>query len=271
MAKKNTTAIAIHKPPRAVAAADSSSVMAMIGTASKDKTVDVGKMERLVELFERIKKTEQKEAYAAAMVKLKPLLPVIDRRGRIVVRAKDAHGNRTGAVQQDTPYALWEDIDEAITPVLHDCGFALTFRTGNEADGRLRVTAVLQHERGHFEETTMALPFDTSGSKNNVQAIGSSTSYGKRYTACAILNIRTRGEDDDGIKGGDISPDKITKVQRDDLIQRCADAKISKANFCTAFSIAEVGDLPAAKLTDAINRIDGHKKKYERKPADAQV
>jgi hypothetical protein len=44
---------------------------------------------------------------------------------------------------------------------------------------------VLSHELGHSEETTMTLPLDTSGSKNNVQAVGSSTSYGKRYTATA--------------------------------------------------------------------------------------
>jgi hypothetical protein len=49
----------------------------------------------------------------------------------------------------------------------------------------------------------MTLPLDTSGSKNNVQAVGSSTSYGKRYTATLLLNIRTKGEDDDGHAGGD--------------------------------------------------------------------
>jgi hypothetical protein len=44
----------------------------------------------------------------------------------------------------------------------------------------------------------MILPHDSTGSKNAVQAVGSSTSYGKRYTACALLNITSRGEDDDG-------------------------------------------------------------------------
>ena len=45
----------------------------------------------------------------------------------------------------------------------------------------------------------MVLPLDTSGSKNAVQAVGTSVSYGKRYVMCAMLNIATRGEDDDGI------------------------------------------------------------------------
>ena len=49
----------------------------------------------------------------------------------------------------------------------------------------------------------MKLPADTSGSKNVVQAIGSSVSYGKRYTMQALLNITSGGEDDDGHSGGE--------------------------------------------------------------------
>ena len=41
------------------------------------------------------------------------------------------------------------------------------------------------------------LPLDTSGSKNGVQAVGSTVSYGKRYAICALLNIST-GDDTDG-------------------------------------------------------------------------
>lgn len=44
----------------------------------------------------------------------------------------------------------------------------------------------------------MLLPADVSGNKNAVQAFGSSTSYGKRYVLCALLNITTRGQDDNG-------------------------------------------------------------------------
>ncbi|HET9820175.1 MAG TPA: ERF family protein, partial [Rhodanobacteraceae bacterium] len=50
---------------------------------------------------------------------------------------------------------------------------------------------------GHREETSITLPADTSGSKNAVQAVASSTSYGKRYTAGALLNLTSHGEDDD--------------------------------------------------------------------------
>jgi hypothetical protein len=56
----------------------------------------------------------------------------------------------------------------------------------------------------------MELPFDNSGSKNTVQAIGSSVSYGKRYVLCMLLNISTGGEDNDG----NGAPSAVTTQQR---------------------------------------------------------
>jgi len=64
-------------------------------------------------------------------------------------------------------------------------------------DANINITCILSHREGHREEVTLPLPLDTGGAKSNVQAAGSTISYGKRYTLCAILNLSTRGEDDD--------------------------------------------------------------------------
>lgn len=184
------------------------SMFELIMRAVKDPACDPAKMAQLLDLSRQVRADDAKAAYTSALVALKPLLPIIDRRGRIVIHEKgkekiDAH------VIQSTAYALWEDIDAAITPILHDHGFVLTFRCGSTGapEHRVTVTGVLSHEQGHSEETTMTLPLDTSGSKNNVQAVGSSTSYGKRYTAGLLLNLRTKGEDDDGQTGGGAPPE----------------------------------------------------------------
>ena len=174
-------------------------LLAIIERAARDPSVDVNKMERLFEMQERVQQRASKTAYTTALAELQPNLPVITERGKIIVREKLANGKREGEIQQETSYALWEDINEAIRPLLAEHGFSLSFRTGLSADGRVTVTGVLAHRYGHSEETTMVLPHDSSGSKNAVQAIGSSTSYGKRYAAMALLNITSRGEDDDGI------------------------------------------------------------------------
>ncbi len=169
--------------------AEANSLMDVIQRAAVDPKTDVDKLERLLAMYERIKAREAKSAYTEALTAAQQEIPVIAERGGIK--------NNAGAVQ--STYALWEDINDVIKPILARHGFALSFRTGN-TDGKILVTGILSHKDGHSEETTITLPADTSGSKNAVQAVGSSTSYGKRYTAQALLNMTSRGEDDDGRK-----------------------------------------------------------------------
>lgn len=195
----------LTETPVAVVNADAGSIMAIIDRAARDPATDVDKLERLMNLYERISAQSAKAAYVSALAELQPLLPVITERGGI----KD----RNGKVQ--STYALWEDINDAIRPLLAQHGFALSFRVGSEPD-RITVTGVLSHREGHQEETTMSLPVDGSGSKNAVQAVGSSTSYGKRYTTQALLNLTSRGEDDDARlagMGATLTPDQIMEVQ----------------------------------------------------------
>jgi hypothetical protein len=116
------------------------------------------------------------------------------------------------------------------------------------------VTATLGHVGGHAEETTMTLPHDSSGSKNAVQAIGSSTSYGKRYTALSLLNITTRGEDDDG--NGGSSPGGV--VTEDDLMKLREMIEAVDANenaFCRFLRIDKLTDLPAARFPAAMEAL----------------
>lgn len=184
----NATAVAMQPEAQSPAVvSDAGSILAVIGRAASDPATDVDKLERLMGLYERIRAGTARAAYTEALAAMQPNLPVIQERGGILDKNRNVQST----------YALWEDINEAIKPVLAAHGFAISFRTGQGPDGRVLVTGVLSHRDGHSEETTLVLPIDSSGSKNAVQAVGSSTSYGKRYTASALLNLTSRGEDDD--------------------------------------------------------------------------
>jgi hypothetical protein len=63
---------------------------------------------------------------------------------------RKGQGKDRRQIIQSTPYALWEDIDAAITPILNEHGFALTFRCGSTGspEHRVTVTGVLSHEHG---------------------------------------------------------------------------------------------------------------------------
>jgi len=170
-------------------------LLAVIERAARDPSVDIDKMERLLAMQERVQQGRAKQAFTEAKIAMRPELPEVTMKGHIIIRDK-----QTNVITQDTPFARFEDIHDAVVPVLSRHGFDLKFRNGLSADGKVQVTTILTHIDGHEETTDFVLPHDSSGSKNSVQAVGSSTSYGKRYGTLAILNIKVAGEDDDGEK-----------------------------------------------------------------------
>src|SRR5262249_6049723 len=158
--RMNTANIAVVGPAENLPVAPQSENVAlihMIERVARDPSVNIEKLERLMAMQERIIERNAKAAYSAALAEVQPKLPVIKRNGRIEVRKKDASGDRTGDIQQSTPYALWEDINEAIRPVLGEHGFGLSFRIGMAQDGKITVTGILSHREGHSEETTITL------------------------------------------------------------------------------------------------------------------
>lgn len=173
----------IQQQNQALAAqTESTTIMQVIQRAAADPQCDIEKMERLMAMHERMQAVSASSAFNAAMAEMQCELPSIAERGK-------GHGT--------VRYATLEDINDVIKPIMQKHGFAVSFKV-EHAQAGISVTGILMHRQGHREQTTMLLPTDTSGSKNAVQAVGSSTSYGKRYVLCALLNISTRGEDDDG-------------------------------------------------------------------------
>lgn len=171
---------------------ETSAVLAMVERVAQTPDVDVGKLEKMLDMQERILNRNAMVSFNAAMAEMQSDIPTIEKSGAIVVNG-----------QERSRYARFEDIMRVVKPVMQRHGFAVSFRT-QTGEGFVKITGVLMHKDGHREETDMQLPIDSSGSKNTVQAIGSSTAYGKRYVLCALLNIATGDEDDDG-QGADIS------------------------------------------------------------------
>ena len=229
--------------PAPMVVSESAAIIQVIERAAMNPAVDIDKMERLLQMQERIMERNARASYAAALAAMQPELPVIRERGGI----KD----RSGKVQ--STYALWEDINEAIRPVLSRHGFALSFRTG-ELDGAITVTGVLSHRDGHSEETTMRLPLDTSGSKNGVQAVGSSVSYGKRYTAAALLNLTSTGEDDDGRAAG--QGGFITDDQADTIRALATEVRADVGRFLAYLQAESIADIPAKDFERAVKALE---------------
>lgn len=227
------------------------SILAIIDRAARDPTVDIDKMERLMAMFERTQARTAKASYTEALASMQPELPAIVERGGI----KDRAGN----IQ--STYALWEDINKVIKPILARHGFALSFKTGHEGE-KIVVTGILSHKAGHSEETQMALPADKSGSKNEVQAVASSISYGQRYTARALLNLTSVGSDNDGQGGGGGAEiDTIGPGQLADLKSLMDEVKANEKAFLVYMRVAKLEDILVKDYSIAVAALESKRSK----------
>jgi len=213
-----------------LAVSDVSPMFAMIERAARDPAVDIDKLERLMQMKVSADALAARGAFDEAMASMQPELPAIGERG-------NAAGRYT--------YALWEDINSAIKPVLMKHGFALTFRT--DFTNGITVTGVLSHRSGHREETSITLPADPSGNKNAVQAVASSVSYGKRYTAGALLNLTSHGEDDDAYAAVNAPDNKsLDWIATADALGSLDEYKARKADVVKAYG--DVAQVPKSVL-----------------------
>lgn len=210
-------------------------VIAMIERVALDQSADLAKLEKMIELQERILDRNAKGAFASAMAAMQAEMPEVAERGK-------AH---------NTKYATFEDINAAVRPVLEKHGFAVTFRI-KQTDTAIKVTAVLSHREGHSEETEIILPADNSGSKNSVQAVGSTVSYGKRYTMSALLNIATRGEDDDA--SGAVAVKKVSPFQAKTISGLYAKADSDTQEWLIN-EYEKASNVPAAKYNEIVERL----------------
>lgn len=219
---------------------ETSALIHMIERVARDPQANVANVRELIAMRREMLADEAKRAFDAAFPAMQADLPVIIERGEIKIAGNNKPGQK---------YALWEDINEQIKPVLEKHGFGLSFRTG-QTDNKIVVTGILKHEGGHREETTMHLPVDTSGSKNAVQAVGSSTSYGKRYTASALLNLTSRGEDDDGRAAG--AGDMITDEQAMTIRDLINDDKAIEARVLKWLKAESINAIPASMFDQVV-------------------
>lgn len=237
----------------------------MIERLASDPSIDIARLDKILDMRERIERRSAEMAYTEALSEMQPKLPTVDRNGRIkiAVKADREKPEAEQRIDRSTPYALWEDINDAIKPALAEHGFGLSFRTGRTTEGLVTVTGILSHKGGHREETTMVLKIDSTGAKNDVQAVGSSISYGKRYTAGLLLNITSRVKpeaDDDGAAAGALA--KITAEQSEMLAGRLATINRTPKQFVEWFAkarkikLSSLDDIPATLFDAASEAIE---------------
>ena len=168
----------------AVAPSGAFPMVSLIEKAITDPNIDVAKMQQLLDMQLTIMDKEARGAFL---------------RDFALMQSEFDPVKKTGKTQQST-YATFDDINNATLEARSRYGFSISFQPAT-GDGFMSVTARLSHREGHSEETVVSLPFDTSGNKNQVQAIGSALTYGMRMSIKAVLSISTFDGDDTDAEG----------------------------------------------------------------------
>lgn len=177
--------------------AETASVLSIVERLAANPNVDVVKLEKMIELQERLLAHQAKAAFNSAYSRLQRDLPVITEQGEIEVK---------GTVR--ATYAKLEDIHDVVKPICQQHGFAIRHRTEwpENKPNIIRVVGILSHEGGHSEESAFEAPLDRSDYRSDIQSMGSTVSYGRRYTTLDLLNIATRGADNNGAKKAPVPP-----------------------------------------------------------------
>lgn len=168
------------------AQAENNMIITSLERLACNPEVNINTIERLWEMQQQEIARGAKMAYNSDMAALQSKMPIINKNGAIVIDNVER-----------SKYSKYEDIMRVISPLLEEYGFSVSFES-EFPNGQMLMIGEISHSMGHSKKTSMLLPFDKSGSKNAVQAVGSTTAYGMRYVIKMMFNIADGKADDDG-------------------------------------------------------------------------
>jgi hypothetical protein len=181
--------------------------------------VSIDQLERLQAMYERHEANQARKAFVKALNAFKESAPAITKNKEV------AYGNTR------YNHATLDHVCDVLIKGLSQHGISHRWKVeqGNEW---IKVTCILTHELGHSEETTLMGAPDNSGSKNSIQAIGSTVTYLQRYTLLAATGLAAGGTDNDG-RGEPVTMGNVS--ERIEFLQNCTDFDELKKLFAVYY------------------------------------
>jgi len=241
----DNTALAARPAEQLPATTESAAILSLIERMATNPEISPERVERFIAMHDGMEAKRAKLAFSNAIAQAKAKIaetPII----------KNATGHN------DKRYADFSAYAKVVDPVL--AAFGLTYRFRTVQGERISVTCILTGH-GHEEENTLSGPADASGSKNAIQAIGSTLTYLQRYTLVQALGLAA-SDDDDGkaMGGGETISDEQT-IQLDELLQTTADKKgveleKHRAAFLKYMKVGSVSSIRAKDFKSAVAAIN---------------
>lgn len=203
----------------------------------------VDQLEKLMALQERWNKQQAEKQFYEAFNRFQENKPEVKKNKKVEFKGK---------LQYE--FADLAHIQRIVDPILSSNGLSYSWKQKSGENGSITIECILKHVAGHTESNSLTAHPDKSGSKNDIQAIGSGVSYLKRYTLLNALGLST-GHDDDGVGTG-LTREEMLQAERDKLMDILVqyEGKIPPQMYKRAQEIISSNEEPSySKAITAIN------------------
>ena len=218
------------------------------------KGANLEQLQGLLDLQIKYEQNEAKKAYTVAMAAFKANPPQIIKDRKVAYKeVRYAH-------------ASLANVADKINESLSKQGLSASWTTAQ--NGSVSVTCKITHVLGHSEETTLSAPSDTTGSKNAIQAIGSTISYLQRYTLLSLTGLATHDQDDDGVG---TSADYITEDNVLDLEALLSETKSNKKKYLAYMKVEQLSDILTKDYKRAVEVLVAKQRKLSEKVETVDV
>ena len=192
---------------------------------------------------------EARKAYHNAMAEFKAVPIKIEKDKKVDFAKKDGGGR----VKYN--HASLANVVDKITVELSKYGLSASWST--KQNGNVIVTCCITHRMGHSEQTTLEAPSDTTGSKNVIQAIGSTISYLQRYTLLSALGLATSDMDNDGASA---DVEKISEKDLSNLLDLIVAVESTEGKLLKYMELEKLEDMPKSEYQKAVSGLEAKKK-----------
>jgi ERF superfamily len=214
--------------------------------AAKDPNIDTDKLAQLIGLKERVEAKNAEREFNLSMIAAQAEV-------RPVWRDAENKSN-------NSRYARFESLDNAIRPIYTKHGFALCFGESENLPrvaGNIRMRCTVRHQGGHSENYEFEGAPDVAGpqgkaTKTPIQGAGSTNSYIRRYLVANVFNVAFQNEDNDG-NNRCLTEEQITQVY--DMVNACELTPNGLKAFLRLAGFARIEDIQQHRFEDLLQAL----------------
>lgn len=207
---------------------------------------DIQVLDKMLDMQDRMMAKEAELKFNSAFSVMVNEIPIVAKTSEANIQTKNGSSYKI-------KYASLDEIVEVVRPILSAHGFSVNFKHDQENAANIRIVCVLRHRDGHSIENSMVIP--VAGGNNQAQAIGSTITYGKRYTLCSMLNIAT-GDDRDGFTVKAENANAKLKLADDRFAQALKTVKDGKFSLTKLIASYDLTESQLAQIDEMMEKKD---------------